>query len=206
LSEIAANLNQPESDPRSAEPSDAKAPSPLQTPSHRTTLSAICKDSCTMAQHDPVHPADAGDRSMAKDLLAKARYGALAYTDPVTRTPGISRIATSLLRGVPVTLISALSAHHAALIADPACALMVGEPGAKGDPLTHPRLMVQAHATFIARSDAAGLRDLWLQTHPKARLYIDFADFTFVRLTPQSVFLNAGFGQAYRLTPADLLS
>ncbi len=158
-----------------------------------------------MAQRDPVHPADDAARALARGLLASARHAALAYTDPATRTPGISRIAFGLADGAPVTLISALSAHHAALTAHPDCAVMLGEPGPKGDPLTHPRLMIQARATFAPRADHPTLRDLWLKTHPKARLYIDFADFTFVRLTPISIFLNAGFGQAHRLTPADLV-
>jgi hypothetical protein len=82
---------------------------------------------------------------------------------------------------------------------------MVGDPGPKGDPLTHPRLMVQAHASFILRSDPdhTTFHDEWLQAHPKAKLYINFADFGFVRLTPQAAVLNAGFGKAYRLQPAD---
>jgi heme iron utilization protein len=161
-----------------------------------------------MEKRDPVRPADDAARALAQGMLASARHAALAFTDPATRTPGISRIALGLVDGRPVTLISALSAHHAALTAHPDCAIMVGEPGAKGDPLTHPRLMIEAHAAFIARSDPGhlALRDGWLQSHPKAKLYVHFADFTFVALTPQSAFLNAGFGQAYRLTPADLIA
>jgi heme iron utilization protein len=159
-----------------------------------------------MPPSDPVRPADPAAIAMAQGLLADARHAALAYTDPATRTPGISRVALGLAEGAPLTLISALSAHHAGLAAHPDCAVMVGEPGSRGDPLTHPRLMIQARARFIPRADPAhpGLRDGWLSTHPKAKLYIDFADFTFVHLIPQHVLLNAGFGQAYRLTPDDL--
>jgi heme iron utilization protein len=160
-----------------------------------------------MATRDPVHPADAAARALAQDLLRDARHAALAYTDPAGRTPGIARIAFGLADGIPVTLISALSAHHAGLSGDPACAIMLGDPGPKGDPLTHPRLMIQARAGLLPRSDPrhAPLRDGWLRTHPKAKLYIDFADFTFAYLAPQGALLNAGFGKAYRLTPADLV-
>ena len=160
-----------------------------------------------MATRDPVHPADAAARALAQGLLRDARHAALAYTDPASKTPGISRIAFGLADGTPVTLISALSAHHAGLAGDPACAVMLGDPGPKGDPLTHPRLMIQARAAFVARTDPRhmALRDGWLQTHPKARLYIDFADFAFVLLAPQTAFLNAGFGKAFRLLPADLV-
>ena len=85
---------------------------------------------------------------------------------------------------------------------------MLGEVGDKGDPLTHPRLMIRAQAAFIAPEDPArtGLRDRWLERLPKAAVYIDLPDFAFVQLLPRSALLNAGFARAYRLTPADLHS
>lgn len=156
---------------------------------------------------DPVTPADDAARSMAHGLLTAARHGALAVTDPATGTPGISRIALGLTpAGTPLTLISALAPHHAALAAHPVAALMVGEPGPKGDPLTHPRLMIRVTAHFIARdsADHASQRAHWLATHPKSALYIDFADFALVRLEPLSALLNGGFGRAHRLTAEDL--
>ena len=159
-------------------------------------------------RRDPLLPADAAARAQARALLSEAGFGALAFTDPETGTPGISRIAVGLdAAGGPVTLISSLSAHHAALRLNPAAALMVGEPGPKGDPLTHPRLMIRVEARFVDRTDPghAALRDLWLATHPKAKLYVDFGDFGFVRLVPQSAFLNGGFGRALRLAPDDLV-
>ena len=155
---------------------------------------------------DPVAAADAEARALARDLLM-ADHAALAVTDPADGTPGISRIAFGLgPDGIPLTLVSSLSTHHAALLAHPACAVMVGEPGPKGDPLTHPRLMVKARAEFVAPDDPArpALRDHWLIRHPKAKLYIDFADFAFVRLRPVSALLNGGFGRAFRLAPDDL--
>jgi putative heme iron utilization protein len=156
---------------------------------------------------DPVQPADAAACAQARNLLAGARFGALAFTDAETGTPGISRIALGLdAAGGPVTLISSLSAHHAALLQSPLAALMVGEPGPKGDPLTHPRLMIRVEAQFVDRADPGhtALRDQWLATHPKAKLYVDFGDFGFVRLVPLSAFLNGGFGRAVRLAPDNL--
>ena len=156
---------------------------------------------------DPTLPATDDARAMARAMLQGARHAALAYTDPVTGTPGISRIAWGMAPGGgPVTLISALAAHFDALRAHPACALMLGEPGPAGDPLAHPRLMLRATARFVALEDPdrASLRRAWLRDHPKSALYLDFADFAFVRFTPQSALLNAGFARAFRLTPADL--
>lgn len=161
----------------------------------------------TDARPDPIAAADDDARALARDLLAHARHAALAWTDPQTGTPGISRIAFGLdLRGAPVTLISALAAHMPALRAHPDCAVMVGEAGDKGDPMTHPRLMLRVGAQFVAPDDPSrkALRAHWLKGHPKAALYVDFTDFAFVRLVPQSALLNAGFARAYRLGPQDL--
>ena len=159
------------------------------------------------ARPDPVQPADDAARAMARALLA-ANHAALAYLDP-TGGPAISRIAFGLCpNGQPMTLISALAPHFAALKADPRCSVMLGEVGAKGDPLTHPRLMIRASASFVAPDDPdrPTFRAHWLKGHPKAALYIDFADFAFVRLTPESALLNGGFARAFRLTPADLVA
>ncbi len=152
---------------------------------------------------DPVSPANDTDRALAQNLL-HAPFAALSYcgTDGL---PAISRIAFGLdAVGRPVTLISALAPHFAALKANPACALLLGEPGPKGDPLTHPRLMLRAKASFAEVGERPALRDIWLQQHPKAKLYVDFADFAFVRLQPVDALLNGGFGKASRFTASDL--
>lgn len=94
-----------------------------------------------------------------------------------------------------------MSSHTQALATNPAASLLVGEPGAKGDPLTHPRLTLAATAE---RADKGALRDTWLAAHPKSKLYYDFTDFQMLRLAPQSAALNGGFGKAYALTSADL--
>lgn len=156
---------------------------------------------------DPVAAADDEARALARSLLDSG-HAALAVTDPADGTPGISRIAFGLSPdGLPVTLVSSLAPHFGALQANPACALLLGEVGDKGDPLTHPRLMVKARAEFVAPDDPAraALRDHWVKTHPKSKLYVDFADFAFVRLHPVSALLNGGFARAFRLTPSDLL-
>jgi len=47
------------------------------------------------------------------------------------------------------------------------------------------------------------LRDHYLNTHPKAQLYIDFSDFNFVRFEVMTGDLNGGFGKAYHLEASD---
>ncbi len=155
---------------------------------------------------DPVRPADAEARTLAQGLLALG-HAALAWTDPDTGTPGISRIAFARdPQAGLLTLVSGLAPHFRALQDRPDCALMLGEVGEKGDPLTHPRLMIRARAAFIAPDDPdrPAIRARWLERNPKAQVYIDLPDFAFVRLTPVSALLNGGFARAFQLSPQDL--
>lgn len=161
----------------------------------------------TQGKPNPIRPTDDEARRLARDLLENARFAALGVLDPGTGAPLVTRIALAQAPdGAPLTLISDLSAHTRALRADPRASLLVGEPGPKGDPLTHPRLTLQGRAAFVDRAgpDHARLRETYLDQNPKAQLYIDFADFSLVRLDIAEAHLNGGFGKAYRLTAADL--
>jgi putative heme iron utilization protein len=134
-------------------------------------------------------------------------HAALAWEDPDTGTPGISRIAFARDPKVGMlTLVSGLAPHFRALRDCPDCALMLGEVGDKGDPMTHPRLMIRARAEFLAPDDPdrPGIRARWLQRNPKATIYIDLPDFAFVRLQPISALLNGGFARAFHIAPQDL--
>ena len=157
---------------------------------------------------DPLLPVDAAARRLARDLLRRARHGALATLDPQSGDPLATRTGLAPdIDGAPVFLTSTLSAHTQALLADPRCSLLVGEPG-KGDPLAHPRLTVTGRAERVA-PDAplrAGLKRRYLARHPKAELYVDFGDFSFWRFEVARASLNGGFGRAYAMTAADVLT
>lgn len=155
----------------------------------------------------PIRPTDDDARALARSLLQDARFGALAVLHPDSGAPFVSRIAVALdPRGVPMTLISDLSLHTRALHAAPQASLLLGEPGPRGDPLTHPRITLQVRAEFVPRNtpDHDRLRRHYLRQHPKAKLYVDFTDFGFVRLPVGSAALNGGFGKAFELSGADL--
>ncbi len=161
-----------------------------------------------MTRKDPVQTPDTDARALARGLLNEATYGALAVIDANTGAPSVTRVAIGTdQNGSPVTLISQLATHFAALTADPRCALLLGEPGAKGDPLTHPRMTLHCCANFIGTETQthSDLRAHYLLSHPKSKLYIDFPDFSFVRFSITSGLLNGGFGRAFRLSPADLV-
>lgn len=155
----------------------------------------------------PLRPLDQTARDTARKLLVQSRHAALAVVLPGGGHPMVSRIGlASTGQGAPLTLISDLAAHTAALEANPACSLLVGEPGARGDPLTHPRLTLQAQARFVPRESGehAALRRRYARLRPKARIYLDFADFRFVVFRVDEAHLNGGFGKAWRLRPEDI--
>ncbi|MAM60688.1 pyridoxamine 5'-phosphate oxidase family protein [Maritimibacter sp. UBA3975] len=150
---------------------------------------------------NPIRPTDDEARRLARSLIDEARFAALAVL--AEGRPVVTRIALGTTpRGAPLTLVSDLAAHTVALRADPKASLLVGEPGPRGDPLTHPRLTLEATARFLRKDPA--LRAHYLATHPKSKLYVDFADFHFVTFDVVAAHLNGGFGKAFRLTPADL--
>lgn len=145
--------------------------------------------------------------ALARTLIRSARYGALATLQPVTANPLASRVAVATdADGAPIVLTSGLAGHTAAMLADPRCSLLVGEPG-KGDPLAHPRVSIECKARRIEESapDSERISRRYLSRHPKAKLYAGFADFSFFRLEPASASLNGGFARAYRLEKEHLL-
>ncbi len=155
---------------------------------------------------NPIRPTDDTARAQARDLMAEARIAALGVTDPDHGGPHVSRIALICTAGAGcVTLISDLSLHARGMGADRRVSLLIGDTGGKGDPLTHPRLTLRALAEKVTDgAERAALRALWLRHVPKAKLYIDFTDFHFIRFHPLSGLLNAGFGKAYELDKKDL--
>lgn len=154
----------------------------------------------------PIRPTDDEARALARLLLTSATTAALAVLDE-TGAPRVSRIAFATAEdGSPLSLVSSLSAHTGALRADPRCSLLLGEPKGRGDPLNHARLTLAAMARFVAPGspEHGALAARFLESHPKARLYIGFADFAFVRFSVSRGDLNGGFGKAFTLTPADM--
>jgi len=152
-----------------------------------------------------IRPTDEAARRLARTLLRGARFVAIAVLDPDNGFPAVSRVLLGTDEdGAAVILVSGLSAHTRALSHDPRVSLLAGEP-AKGDPLAHPRLSVQALAEPVVRDsdEHMRIRARFLARHPKAKLYIDFPDFRFFRLTAQSASLNGGFGRAYLLAGSD---
>jgi len=158
-------------------------------------------------QASVIRPTDEDARRSARVLLRGGRFGAIAVLEPETGHPFSSRVLLGTdVDGVPVMLSSALAMHTRAVLSDPRCSILVGEPG-KGDPLAWPRLTVLADAERIKpdSESRSRIRDRFLRRHPKAGLYVDFPDFSFFRLVPKSASLNGGFGKAYNIFADDLM-
>ncbi|WP_435660604.1 HugZ family protein [Leisingera caerulea] len=154
----------------------------------------------------PIRPTDDDARQLAQSLMAEARFAALGVLLE-EGIPLVTRVAFALdPQGGPVSLISDLAQHTRALHRNPACSLLVGEPGGKGDPLTHPRLSLICRAEFVSRQSPEHdpLAAHYLCRQPKAKLYLQFADFTFARFRVTAAHLNGGFGKAFHLDAADL--
>ncbi len=146
-------------------------------------------------------------RRLAVSLMREAASAALA-TAGAQGAPfcSLTGVATDM-DGAPVLLVSGLSAHTANLARDPRCSLLFARTG-KGDPLAHPRLTVVGAVRALDRGAPEGrrVRARFLRRQPKAALYADFPDFTFLKLEIASASLNGGFGKAYEPGPADLLT
>lgn len=152
-------------------------------------------------RNSPIRPTDDEARALARRLIEEARFAALGVL--IEGAPFVTRVAIATSpEGQLLTLISTLAAHTGALRADARASLLIGEPGPKGDPLTHPRLTLSVMTRFVEKS--ADLRARWLALHPKAKLYLDFADFGFVAFEASAGHLNGGFGKAFRLSARDL--
>ncbi len=157
---------------------------------------------------DPLQPVDARARSLASRLLRTADTGSLATVAEEDGHPFASLVTTATdFDGSPVLLLSMLSSHTRALLRDPRCSLLVGQPG-KGDPLAHPRLTAVACGRRIDPADGAHtwLRSRFLARHPAAIRYADFADFDFFRLEILRARLNGGFANAFAMQAADVLA
>ncbi len=140
----------------------------------------------------------------AKRLMRTARTAALATIDPESGAPLTTLVGVaSDFDGAPLFLMSTLARHTQHLAADPRASVLLTEESERGDPLNHPRLTLNGS---IRWAELLSARTRYLQRNPKAKLYVDFADFAFFRLAIANVHFNGGFGRADALIPSDILT
>ncbi len=157
---------------------------------------------------DPIRETTDEARTQARTLIRTARFASLAVLEPETGYPVVSRVGVGCdVTGAPFMLASSLSNHSQCLEQDQRVSLLIGEPG-KGDPLAHPRLTVIGRFRRLVKGEVlcGEFRNRYLMRHPKAKLYVDFADFDWYQLSVERVNMNGGFGKAFLLDPQDVLS
>lgn len=155
---------------------------------------------------DPIRPTDDDARNLARTLLQQARFAALGVVQQ-DGTPLVTRVAFGLgPDDEALILVSSLALHTKALRTHPTCSAMIGEPGPKGDPLSHPRLSLIGDIRFVQHDavEHAEMAAHFLRSHPKSKLYLQLPDFAFGVISPQLGHLNGGFGKAYALTASDM--
>ncbi len=154
---------------------------------------------------NPVRKTDDEAIKLTENLLAETKYASLAVNDMASEFPLVSRIAACFSPKTGLFFAgSDLSLHSKCLVQDQKCSLMLGEPG-KGDGLAYARITFVGETSRMANDDErrSMYRGVFLQTHPKAELYIDFGDFGFYPVSLKRAYLNGGFGKAYHLDEAD---
>src|SRR4051794_5835460 len=143
---------------------------------------------------------------LARSLLRRSRQGALATLMAGSGDPYCSLVnVASHADGSPILLISRLALHTKNILADHRVSLMLDERAA-GDPLEGSRIMLAGRAEEAAGEAAGLLRRRYLNAHPSAEAFVDFRDFSFIRIVPSGAHLVAGFGRIIDLTPAQFLT
>jgi heme iron utilization protein len=141
----------------------------------------------------------------AKAMLAGARTATLSVVDPETQAPFGALVNVAVDADLnPIILTSTLSRHTQGLLKDARGSLVVQGVIPEGrDPLTEMRLTVTG--TFSS-SENADIRTEYLNRHPYAELYADFGDFGFWHMTPQKLYVVAGFGRVYSFEMGEVRS
>jgi heme iron utilization protein len=135
-------------------------------------------------------------------LLQNAKTGALSVIDFETKGPFAALVnVASDKNALPIFLFSNLARHTKSLLANNRASLLVANLPEQGDPLTGLRATIVGHMVQVHDSQ---LRPAYLAKHPYAETYIDFGDFNFWQLTPERVFVVAGFGRIHAYDAAEI--
>ena len=130
-------------------------------------------------------------KETAKTVLSRAKTGTLSVVDFETGTPfgALVNVATDET-GLPLFLFSKLARHTKSLLINPAASLLVAELPEQGDALTGFRATITGTLSEVKIDPA-----LYLTKHPYAEMYVGFGDFGFWRMSPQKIYVVAGFGR-----------
>lgn len=138
----------------------------------------------------------------SRDIMRRALKASLATLNRNTGTPYASLITVACMPdNAPLTLISTLAEHTKNIENDPRASILFDETDGLGDPLEGARVSVFG---TLEKADKSNVRHRFLNRHPSAEMYVDFADFDFYALNVEGAHFVGGFGRITDI-PADKL-
>jgi putative heme iron utilization protein len=151
-----------------------------------------------------------------RTLVAGERRGALSTlaADPAGYPFGSVASFGLADDGDPLFFVSMMAEHTQNALRDPRASLLVTEPVPEGaDPLARGRVTLLGLLSPVDDQERDVARTRYLEANPAASYYIDFGDFTFLRLTVDHVRYVGGYGRmswvdapAYHMAEADPLA
>ncbi len=132
----------------------------------------------------------------ARQVLRTARTAALSVLDFETGGPLTAFVNHTVTEAFePLVLVSLLSRHTRCLDRDGRGSILVtGTIPAEGDALTGFRASLTGR---FVRDASDAVRARYLSAHPYAEIYSGFGDFGFFRMTPERLYVVAGFGRVH---------
>jgi putative heme iron utilization protein len=133
-----------------------------------------------------------------RTLVAGAQRGALSTLAPDPAGYPFGSVVSFGLAddGDPLFFVSLMAEHTQNALRDPRASLLVAEPVAEGaDPLASGRVTLLGLLAPVGDDDREVARTRYLEANPAASYYIDFGDFTFLRLTVDHVRYVGGYGR-----------
>ena len=141
-----------------------------------------------------------------RTLVAGERRGALSTlaADPAGYPFG-SVVSFGLADdGDPLFFVSMMAEHTQNALRDPRASLLLTEPVPEGaDPLASGRVTLLGLLAPVDDDERDIARDRYLDANPAASYYIDFGDFTFLRLTVDHIRYVGGYGRMSWVDAAD---
>jgi heme oxygenase (biliverdin-IX-beta and delta-forming) len=106
--------------------------------------------------------------------------------------------------GDPLFFVSTMAEHTQNALRDPRASLLLTEPFPEGaDPLASGRVTLLGLLEPVGDDDRDVARTRYLEANPAASYYIDFGDFTFLRLTVDHIRYVGGYGRMSWVDAAD---
>jgi putative heme iron utilization protein len=133
-----------------------------------------------------------------RTLVAGESRGALSTIAPDPSGYPFGSVASFGLTddGDPLFFVSLMAEHTQNALRDPRASLLVTEPVPDGaDPLASGRVTLLGLLAPVADADRDIARARYLAANPAASYYIEFGDFTFLRLTVDHVRYVGGYGR-----------